>query len=57
MEQNRSRLSTGIAILILIGILALCVVSYIYIDDRIQSHNIEMVDTTNNIRNCVQYLK
>lgn len=59
MEQNnRSKLSTGISILILIGIVAFCVVSYIYIDSRIDNQKkidkVEMVDTANHIRKCVQ---
>ena len=58
MEQNQnSKLGKGIAILILIGIIALFIVSYVYIDDRIQSHTIEMVDTTDNVRKCGQYLE
>ena len=57
MEQyQEGKLSKGIAILILIGILAMCVVSYVYIDDRIQNHTIELVDTANYIRKCVPYL-
>lgn len=58
MEQyNECKLSNGLAILILIGIIALCIVSYIFIDSRIDNHKkidkVEMVDSSAvHIRKC-----
>ncbi len=58
MEQyNEGKLSNGLAILILIGIMALCIVSYIFIDNRIDNQKkidkVEMVDTSAvHIRKC-----